>query len=144
MMGDEPLYHYSSTLVTFERRYYEQNAHFKPNGFWLSVGDDWKRWCEENNFSLANLAYRHRVVLCPGANILRLSGPREIDRFTKEYDRGLMRIDWPLVARRYAGIIIAPYCWSRRCHFGTRWYYAWDCASGCIWDPSAVDSLNGP
>lgn len=46
--------------------------------------------------------------------------------------------DWIDVASRYSGIEIAPYQWKRRIHPSTFWYYTWDCASGCIWDLSAI------
>lgn len=49
-------------------------------------------------------------------------------------------INWPMVADRYQGIVIAPYLWSRRMDGGL-WYYGWDCASGCIWDAAAVASV---
>ena len=51
-----------------------------------------------------------------------------------------MFIDWPKVAERYDGIIIAPYQWSRRLD-GPMWYYGWDCASGCVWRARAVLEL---
>ncbi|QBI98814.1 hypothetical protein SEA_BOBBY_184 [Mycobacterium phage Bobby] len=48
-------------------------------------------------------------------------------------------IDWGKVAADYGGIIIAPYQWSRR--MDPHWYYTWDCASGCIWNLEAIESL---
>ena len=30
---------------------------------------------------------------------------------------------------------------ARRLDMETRWYYGWDCASGCVWDASAVQSV---
>ena len=47
-------------------------------------------------------------------------------------------IDWPAVATDYPGLIIAPYQWSCRMSEFTRWYYGWDCASGCIWNADAI------
>jgi hypothetical protein len=45
-------------------------------------------------------------------------------------------IDWPRVAERFDGVIIAPYQWKHRLEL--MWYYGWDCASGCIWNARAV------
>ena len=46
---------------------------------------------------------------------------------------------WPGVAAEgWAGIEIAPYIWARRLDGPARWYYGWDAASGCIWDPTAA------
>jgi len=53
-------------------------------------------------------------------------------------------INWPAVAEKYDGIIIAPYIWQRRLsdnpdHF---WYYGWDCASGCIWNTEVIEEIH--
>ncbi len=45
------------------------------------------------------------------------------------------------VAKLYQGIIIAPYCYSIRLDNDCFWYYPWDCASGCIWDATAIAAL---
>jgi hypothetical protein len=120
----------------------------KPAGFWVSVdgGDDWESWCIAEDFAKERLAIRHRVTLAPNANILLLNGPFSLDAFTREYrvDTSSLnrdRIDWKLVGERYDGIIIAPYVWSRRLDGDCGWYYNWDCASGCIWQPRAVASI---
>ena len=54
---------------------------------------------------------------------------------------GKLAIRWQDVALDYQGILIAPYQWSLRLDKDFRWYYMWDCASGCIWDLSAIASL---
>jgi hypothetical protein len=48
-------------------------------------------------------------------------------------------IDWQRVAEQHQGIIITPYQWE--CRYSIDWYYIWDCASGCIWDPDAIESI---
>jgi hypothetical protein len=50
-------------------------------------------------------------------------------------------IEWRKVAERFDGIIIAPYIWQRRLDLESSWYYSWDCASGCIWNASAVREI---
>ena len=50
-------------------------------------------------------------------------------------------IDWRLVAEEWQGIVIAPYLWERRFDSDARWYYSWDCASGCIWDHRAIAAI---
>lgn len=50
-------------------------------------------------------------------------------------------IDWRIVAKRYHGIIISPYQWECRMPPQTTWYYSWDVASGCIWDPKAIKHI---
>lgn len=145
----ETLVHYAAAPV--EKLHSVQQIaipFFKPRGLWLSVegnGDGWKDWCEGETFNLSALAYAHDVVLTPAANILRLSKPEDIDVFSSQYSTkkpGLFfSVNWPAVAQKYQGIIIAPYIWERRLSPGNEWYYAWDCASGCVWDVAAIESI---
>ena len=83
-----------------------------------------------------------------GMRDIRLRTPARatvgLDRFTAEYgdnERYCRMIQWDRVAERYQGIVITPYIWSRRLEPETHWYYPWDCASGCIWDGEAVESI---
>ena len=137
----------------------------KPRGFWVSVegnGDGWSDWCKDTNFAKPRLRYRHEVKLSPDAKILYLQNAADIDQFTQKYrdensqinkdiaDIGpkyghpsdTMEIDWVAVAKKYQGIIISPYIYSRRLSGHCTWYYGWDCASGVIWDANAVDSIS--
>ena len=49
-------------------------------------------------------------------------------------------IDWTAVGKNHDAIVIAPYIWERRLD-GPMWYYGWDCASGCVWNATAVAEL---
>jgi len=138
----------------------------KPNGFWVSDETrgayGWRSWCRDERFRSFAMRYEHEVILSPNAKILYLRSPEDIDRFTKRYgydnlsrltykdgtpllpNRTWQRfdaIDWHRVAKRYHGIIITPYQWSRRLDGGANWYYTWDCASGCIWNRRAIQSI---
>jgi hypothetical protein len=55
--------------------------------------------------------------------------------------RYALYMNWPEVAKQYQGIIIAPYLDSCRLRDGFFWYYPWDCACGCIWDHTAIESV---
>lgn len=137
----------------------------KPVGFWVSVeGPDsfgWSNWCNDTDWQ-DRLKYAYEVKLAPDANILYLSTGKDIDDFTKKYrdhdnptnkiltdsrqkfggGMNTMYIDWGKVAREgYQGIIITPYVYSRRIAGHCTWYYGWDCASGCIWDSQAIQSV---
>lgn len=142
---------YSTASQTTPRHYFE-----KPHGLWVSVkGEDgWKEWCESENFQWPKLRVENLIELKPGANILRLQSPEQMDEFTKQYGvvptiflddptipMRSFAIDWPKVAGEYQGIIIAPYQWERRMAMFTSWYYGWDCASGCIWSVDAIQSV---
>jgi len=130
----------------------------KPRGLWLSVvvdGEcDWTRWCESEWPTWMRGKQKHEVRLAPDANVLRLSSPADLDRFTREYCIDRFPLDqpapyarrleslwvrWDAVAALYDGIIIAPYCWQRR--LTLLWYYGWDAASGCIWNARAIERI---
>lgn len=127
----------------------------KPEGLWVSVGPSWLEWCRAESFALDRFEHVTRIVLADDARILRVAGPLELDDFNHEF-RGPSRgyphetdrdIEWARVAERYDGIVIAPYVWERRLsmnHDGEHynWYYGWDVASGCIWHPRAIASLD--
>lgn len=142
----DKLWHYTAEPFVIEPRSYEQdepNTFGKPRGFWVSVeGEyDWPSWCRAEEFGLDRLSYRSPVSI--SGNILYV-GPDEMTAFEQEFSVLLRRfitfedraIDWRKVADRYDGIIIAPYSWEHR--LDARWYYTWDCASGCIWNLDAI------
>lgn len=147
----EQLVHYSDAPVLCTTSVDQSSARMsigKPCGLWVSVegnGDGWRDWCISERFGLDRLTHVHDVELSPGADLLYLRGPASIDAFTKEFrepsETFYGGINWQRVADRWQGIVIAPYVWSRRLHDGSFWYYSWDCASGCIWDATAIASI---
>lgn len=142
------LSHFAARPVGQLERRRNQCVDAKPRGLWLSVdGDrDWESWCIAEDFNLAALAVRHRVTLRRDANVLCLSGAEQIDDFHERYAADLAPdftlIDWRRITEAHDGIVIAPYCWPRRLKGrASRWYYGWDCASGCIWNPRAIEKI---
>jgi hypothetical protein len=145
------LHHYSKSVVArVVSRTQQIDDYFKPIGFWVSDdidGEGWANWCRGEDFNLGSLAFRRLVRIAPDANLLWLKSIECIDEFTERFERSEARpfsynhIDWPAVAREYQGILITPYQWERRLSDHSRWYYSWDCASGCIWDAEAVASI---
>jgi hypothetical protein len=119
-----------------------QQANMKPAGMWYSVGDSWLEWCENEEPEWVHKYVSDVTLDLP--RILVINSLEMFDAFTEECGNfetpagWRYRIDWPRVASRYAGIEIAPYFWERRLEPAASWYYSWDCASGCIWDASAL------
>lgn len=149
-MSDLILKHYGhSPDIQFDpsRVYGESHRFDKPNGFWVSVQgpDDWKEWCEAEEFALGTLANEHDVLLSESANILHLDSLEALHRFADEWalegSTGRWGIHWDLLTDHYDGIIIAPYQWQARLSDRTPWYYSWDVASGCIWNLNAIESV---
>lgn len=147
--------HYTNAL-TLPLEYREQTQELsprtKPRGFWISVDgkDDWASWCKHEEFGLGK--HRYRVEIPDLSKIYLCQSADDLDALTRAYvDHSIFGpqpnlaslntryIKWDNIAKQYAGIIIAPYIWERRMEL--MWYYTWDCASGCIWDPSVIKSI---
>lgn len=167
-LADLTLEHYTDAPFTLQRstRYEQQPpmGMLKPVGLWVSVpgGDpDWPEWCREQEFALSRLAYRSRVRLSASANVLLVETPSALDLVHQQYSvrddrmeealahvgsapgrrpRRYWPMDWRRVAADYQGIVVTPFLWSRRLD-GPSWYYGFDCASGCIWDLDAIESV---
>lgn len=130
--------------------------HSKPRGLWLSDEDaewNWHIWCHENDFALDCFKYKAEFTLSEDHNILIVDSDEAMEMFHKKYNdtssyygRGVggiggYRINWEPVAHDFQGIIITPYLGAFRLHSEIEWYYTWDCASGCIWDVSAIERI---
>ena len=120
----------------------------KPKGFWVSVDKEygWPEWCADNKFRDIKKQYHYRIILAPDSNILHISTANDMKEFQKQYQLGDLSanrfaftgISWKDVSLDYQGIIISPFMPSVQYDNTVKWYYGWDCASGCIWDSSAV------
>lgn len=141
-------------LVAYPQDRGTERDWFKPEGLWVSddsCPDNWRAWCEGERFRVESLALAYEVTLKPDAEILVLRSTADIDAFTRRWAihpvpgiTSNMFIDWCGVRARHQGMIVTPYIWERRLSFGDEdamWYYSWDCASGCIWDPAAIASM---
>lgn len=75
--------------------------------------------------------------------ILHLDTELSIDLFHKVYgeeDRSF-GVRWSRLQDHVDGIVISPYQWGKRMDRDKLWYYTWDCASGCIWNPEIIESV---
>lgn len=141
-----PLLHYSGKAIK-KLTNKKQSVGFKPTGFWYSCGTEWVDWAKAERFSIST-KYTYKIEV-DYSQILRLVGPKDLEEFTEEYgtdilpdadpDDSFKYIDWPRVAQEYSGIEICPYVYAKR--LTLLWYYGWDVASGCIWDPSAITKI---
>lgn len=135
---------------------FSQKPGRKPNGLWYECQDGssetWEEFCNlgfgdtkhyENKYDGS-----YNVILKDGGyNMLIITDEHYFDKFVKMYsiphhlfpdDPEENIIDWPKVAEHYAGIEICPYLYSKR---SMSWYYGWDVASGCVWDPRGIEEL---
>jgi len=129
----------------------------KPDGFWFSPEDatqkydvSWYDYClQESEYFSAILRYKYHILPVPTANLLILDTISKMYEFRKRYllyfREPLLRslaICWQKVALDYQGILIAPYHYELRLNSDFTWYSSWDCASGCVWDISAIQSIS--
>lgn len=149
------LMHYSAKPIELDRtRTYDlpENRSYlpKPYGLWVSVEgeQDWPSWCRDEEWGLDRLVHAYEVTLTSEARILYLQTPGQVRRLAQRYPEvqrppSILEPmpDWEAIASDFSGIVIAPYQWSCRMSPDTFWYYGWDCASGCIWDLSVVESI---
>ena len=149
------LIHFSNAPVkldTLIARGQDEQGDMKPKGLWVSDEDEfgWRAWCIDNDFRLDQLTHVHEVTLSNTAEICYLRTPGEIIEFGREFRSTtppfdqmnfLHALDWVRVIQRWHGIIITPYQWACRLEADCFWYYGWDAASGCIWEPSAIGSI---
>lgn len=143
------LVHYSFQPIKMALKIPQGSDTFKPRGLWVSdddCPDNWKSWCESEEFGLERLTHIHDVKLVPNANIKIISLPEELDDLSHRFKTADCReyfysLDWASMRSFWDGLIITPYIWQRRLHGPATWYYSWDCASGCIWHPRAIESI---
>ena len=135
---------------------FSQKIGNKPEGLWYECQDGssetWKEFCEFGltaGYSKYDSTYN---VVLNDYEILFIPDEYHFEKFYKMYSvphpadpdgkKGYdKQIDWPRVAKDYAGIEICPYLSSKRNDDDSFWYYGWDVASGCIWDASGVKEL---
>lgn len=141
------LLHYSPSPFELDRdRKYIQGFRPKPSGLWLSVepgNPTWKDWCVLADFHLEFLRYAAEIILEPKAKVLVIDTLEKLDEFSANFEQKVdprgFYLDWYKAKEKYDGIIIAPYQWGRRLELV--WYYTWDCASGVIWNLSAIKEV---
>lgn len=119
----------------------QKNENPKPRGLWYSVGFGWLDFTTSDftSFYETNKNISVFEFDVSGANILYIKDYDEIVAFDREYceESGRYRNpNWARVAEKYDGIEISPYVYKAR--FDLFWYYGWDVASGCIWNPRGL------
>jgi len=135
------LIHWSKEPISKVIFRFQTEHSYKPTGLWVSDEDDygWKQWCKDNEYPCGQIAYS--VNLISNHKILIIKNLKDLAEFTYTYGYsyyGLSRIDWVAVARKYHGILITPYQSINYEDKEYQWYYGWDCASGCIWNPISI------
>ena len=113
--------------------------------FWLSYGDAWKEWCEQERFGTSKLQYEYHADIASHARVLFMNDHSELKDFGDRYDSGIRnemfgreRLDWNAVAQDYDVVAIAPYVYVARYCYDCNWYYHWDVASAVVLNTDVV------
>jgi hypothetical protein len=120
----------------------QPESDWKPNGFWFGVRDSWIDWMEgeaphwkgDNLYSLD----------IDESKCLVIETNEQFLEFSKKYrTKGNIGnvINWKEVAQDHSGIVIKKYFDEYRMDTTHAWYYTWDAASGCVWDNTAISSV---
>ena len=119
-----------------------QTPRDKPKGFWWGCGPSWLDWVLSDMPSWVH-PYAYRIDI-DESRLLKLTMPEMIDDFTRTYskpDNWFIKWQEVIATTGLSGIEISPYQWSRRLTPNNFWYYGWDCASGCVWDKTAIRAV---
>jgi len=151
----------SSKLALKDIHLTPQITDHKPKGIWYGIADSWIDWCISEHFGGIH-QYIYEVVLDEG-NILTIDNIQDFEKFEDEHKdipewrKELQSVDgfpfdlpfgrsryfdsmnYRKVSETFGGIEITPYQWEKRLE--SMWYHGWDCASGCIWNPSVIKDL---
>lgn len=141
------LSHFSNEPFVLDSKFtYVPSGNLKPSGLWLSDESDygWKDWCNAEGFHLESLNHETKVQINLD-DVLWIKTEEALNKFSENFSipiheelTNMSTINWPLVQSKWKGLIISPYQWNSRLGQKCFWYYGWDCASGVIWDLSAV------
>lgn len=124
-----------------------QTIDLKPSGLWYSCGIEWYVYFRDNFVQKeGELKKSVKKLIIDCSKIKMITTYEELLSFHKKYrirkkmDTYYTFIDWKRVQKEYYGIQICP-CLRNLIPFSKKslmWYYSWDIASGCIWNPDAI------
>ena len=129
-------------------------AHSKPDGLWYSIegqeSHGWRAWCKGEHFRMDSFKAAWKIEFKDELEVLQLD-TYSLLSFTNQYASNtedylnrndfIHGINWDEVAKDFKAIEITPYAWEHRLTSQCAWYYGWDCASGCVWDVSCIESF---
>lgn len=121
----------------------------KPWGsVWWGVGASWISWVHAemprwipDRFSVVSALYINddRILSIQNDQQLQVFSEKYADGSLLSSDNVISRIQWDLLKKRgFSGIEIPTYLSSSRLKMSSFWYYGWDCASGAVWDQTAI------
>jgi len=115
----------------------QQKIHQKPKGLWIAKGKEWFDIVSQmGTDSIKAGPYIYKVDIIEDYTVV-LESEKQVMDFNFQYKINKvgndlnMFIDWPKVAKNFAGILIPDFDPTLAERF--EWYYTWDLSSGCYW-----------
>ncbi len=166
----EKLYVLSPTKLKSVTNKTQKGTYFKPYGLWFACGDAWIQFITGEQYAPHEYKYLYEVKLRK-KHILTINTLAQLHNFQKQYghaeqvkhlDYGKLLferrrvyivqdyhyIDWKKVQDAgYTGVVICPFLLSKT-NITTEniaqyfWYWAWDIASGVVWNKDAVKQVS--
>jgi len=124
------------------------NIELKPSGLWFSKNNEWKEFCDSEDF----LKYQHEYRLeIDFENFLIIDTIEKLDDFVKKYfNKKNNCIEWKQIVEKYNGIYFDNYTQVKKYmyehhkifNFTYSWFLSVDVNSGCIFKGSSVKSFS--
>lgn len=108
----------------------------KPRGIWYSCGIEWIDFTvnEQPHWFYPEYVYSLAIET---DTLVTIHNAADMKAFDDAYGTTWKEsIDWEACAEKYDGIEICP--WLRSMETKFPWYFGWDVASGCIWNPEII------
>lgn len=133
----------SSESIDLTRTYIQQ-FDIKPIGLWYAMDNDWIKWVKTEGMPW--IYPNDFTMKLDKTDILVLDSIADFKNFNTDYTvfNSFISIDWVRVADKYKGIEIPNYNKVRHHFFDMpmTWILTWDVNSGCVWDLSAIVSID--
>lgn len=136
---------------------HHQSIAAKPNGWWVSVDDDWPKWWVSEMMDEERVAHRSRVCV-PLGKLYTVRNLQDADTLVRDYgvvgrkekenEQNVMLIDWGRLIRDHHPdklgflLLIRPETLLKQSKQGIHhWVSHWDVRSGVLWDVRGVRTI---
>lgn len=138
---------------------HDQSIAAKPNGWWLSVGDDWPKWWISEMMDERRVAHKSRICI-PSGKLYTVRNSQDADTLVRDYgvvqkidDQNMMLIDWTRLIRDHPDklgflllvrpeTLISKQSKQSKRDIDHHWASHWDVRSGVLWDVRGVRNVS--